>query len=347
MDNTELKIDRNISLAEFSTMKIGGTANFFTTINSEKELRQAHDFALKNNIELFPIGSGSNTIFSDEKHNRLFTLIKIKGIIKTYDGAEFTNIEVSAGKNWDEFVKWTIENDLAGLECLSGIPGTVGAGPIQNIGAYGSEIKDHLTFVKIYDLSDQKIYQISQDKCEFTYRDSIFKKNLGKFIIISVGFQLSKNNQKLNIPEYKDVQMYFLEKGQKTASAKKIRKAILEIRSRKIPWPSEIPNAGSFFKNSIVENNVATKILLQYPEMPYFKIDENSSKLYAGWLIEKCELKGFNFGKIKIHENNALVLTNPNGLGNFSDLEKAVNQIKAAIFEKFEIELEIEPNIIK
>jgi UDP-N-acetylmuramate dehydrogenase len=342
----EERLKKNEDLSKYTTMQIGGVAKLFATANSESEIIDICKWSIDNNINIFPIGEGSNTVFSEKIHDYLFLLIKNKGIIKTYEGPEIVNIEVGAGEIWDDLVKWSIENNFSGLECLSGIPGTVGAGPIQNIGAYGSEIKDTLSKVKLVEIETGKVFEISNKDCDFSYRNSIFKKHTGKFIILSVSFCLSKKNQDLEIPQYKDVQLYFLEKKKKKVSSAEIRLAILEIRSKKIPWPSEIPNTGSFFQNPIVKNELAGKIVRENPEMPYFKIDDKQTKLYAGWLIEKSNLKGFNFGKIKIDPKNALVLTNPKGSGNFNDLEKAIKQIQAQIYQNFEIELEIEPNII-
>jgi UDP-N-acetylmuramate dehydrogenase len=345
-DKFELNIQTNVDLSKYTTMQIGGVAKYFLTANSDLEIEQAYRWARNNNVSIFPLGGGSNTIFSEKMHEYLFLLVKNTGIIKTYENPEIINIEASAGHNWDNLVDWTVANGLSGLECLSGIPGTVGAGPIQNIGAYGSEIKDTLTKVKILDIDSGEIFEIPNIECEFSYRNSVFKKNLGKFIIISVSFSLSKKSTNLEIPQYTDVQLYFLEKQQKYASSKEIRTAILEIRSKKIPRPEQMPNTGSFFKNPIVSNDIAGKIARENPEMPYFKINDKQTKLYAGWLIEKSNLKGFSFGKIKIDQKNSLVLTNPNGSGNFDDLEKAIKQIQAQIYQNFEIELEIEPNII-
>lgn len=338
------------NLKNYSTMKIGGEAKYVRDITSLESLNEAVQFTQENNLKIFPIGSGSNTIFTDNNksglNKYLFLVIKISGITKTYDGPEFANIEAGAGENWDEFVAWTIEHGLSGLESLSGIPGTVGAGPIQNIGAYGSEISKHLASVTVFDIASQKAYEISNNDCSFAYRDSIFKQNIGKFVILSVSFSLPKKVTNLEVPEYKDLQLYFLEKKQKTATALQIREAVIEIRNNKIPSPNKTPNTGSFFKNPIVPNELAGKISRENPEMPYSKLNDNESKLYAGWLIEKCELKGFNFGKIKIDDKNALILTNPGGLGTFNDLEKAIAQIQAQVYEKFEVELEVEPNIV-
>jgi UDP-N-acetylmuramate dehydrogenase len=340
-----MKIQENVSLKNHTTMQIGGKAKFFCIAESESDIIEACQFARDNGLDIFPLGEGSNTIFKSESYNKLFILMKNTGITKSYEGPEMVNLEVCAGENWDNLVKWSVSQKLSGLECLSGIPGTVGAAPIQNIGAYGSEAKDTITKVKVLDLESNEIFELPNSQCDFSYRNSIFKKNLGKFIILTVSFNLSKNHKNLPIPQYKDIQLYFAGK-QKSASADEIRKAVLEIRSRKIPWPSDVPNSGSFFQNPIVDKETASRIAIEFPEMPYFQIDDNKCKLYAGWLIEKCKLKGFKFGKIKICDHNALIITNPDGAGEYKNLEQAVAQIQAQVYQQFEIELEIEPNII-
>jgi UDP-N-acetylmuramate dehydrogenase len=346
-ENSEkIEILENVDLSNYTSMKIGGTAKYFTIVETESDIKNAYEWAQLNNLKIFPLGGGSNTIFSEKKHDYLFILIKNSGILKSYESDQIINIDVSAGENWDGLVAWTIKNNLKGLECLSGIPGTVGAGPIQNIGAYGSEIRDTLTKVKILDIESGQISEISNNECDFDYRDSVFKKNLGKFIILLVSFSLQKAESPQTIPQYKDIQLYFLDKKQKAATISKIREAVLEIRGNKIPWPADIPNCGSFFKNPIVSNSVAGKIAREYPEIPYFKIDEETTKLYAGWMIEKVLPKGFEFDSIKIDKKNSLVLINPGGKADFNQLEKAVKEIQDKIYKKFKIKLEIEPNII-
>lgn len=338
-----MDILENISLKNHSSLKIGGEANFFTHIKEAKDLTVLYKFSKNKNLPIIALGSGTNTIFEDKKIEKVIAKIEIGGITKVYENSEFANVEVGAGENWDNFVAWSVENDLSGIEALSGIPGTVGASPIQNIGAYGQEVSNNIIWLEIFDLQDGQFYEMSREQCEFGYRDSIFKKNLGRFIIVKVAFQLFKKSPE--IPQYKDVQFYFLEKKQKTASLAEIRQAILEIRASKLPWPNEIPNCGSFFKNPIVSTEHFDKLMAKYPKMPNFPIDEKSIKIYAGWLIEECGLKGKKIGKIQIYEKNSLVLTNPDGKADFKNLEKAIEEIKESVSEKFEIELEIEPNI--
>ncbi len=341
------EILEKVSLRDYVTMRIGGTAKYFVEINHEKDILSFYEFAKQEGFRIFPLGGGSNTVFSDKCHDLLIFLMRNKGILKSYENSEIVNVDVQAGEDWDHLVAWSVENNYAGLECLSGIPGTVGASPIQNIGAYGSEVKNVLTKVRALDLRSGGIVEIPNDMCKFSYRNSLFKENPGRFVIISVSFSLSKTSDKVSIPQYKDVQLYFLNKGLKMATLSEIRESIIEIRNQKIPDPLTIPNSGSFFKNPIVNNSLATKIGLRYSEIPYYKIDEENAKIYAGWLIEKSGLKGFDFGKIKVDDKNALIITNPSGQASFDDLIKVIDEITNAVATKFDIKLEIEPNIIK
>lgn len=339
-----MNIQEKIKLKDYSSMKIGGQVSFFGEIQNKSDLEEISSFAKKQNLTIFPLGSGTNTIFSDKNLSRVLALIKIPGIIKLYENENFVNVLVGAGENWDDFVNWSVKNKLSGIEALSGIPGTVGAGPIQNIGAYGQEIANNLIWLEVFDPSDGKFYEISNEQCEFSYRDSIFKKNLGKFIITQVAFQLYKKEPL--VPQYKDVQLYFLEKKKKEANVAEIREAILEIRSRKLPDPQIIPNCGSFFKNPVISQEQLDKLEKKYLEIPHFKVGEDQIKVYAGWLIEQANYKDKEIGPIKVYKNNALVITNPDGKANFPDLELAFSEIQKKIFDKFNIKLEIEPNII-
>lgn len=340
-----MKTLEKIELRNFSAMKIGGQAKYLIEISDKNDLIEAWKFGRKKNLPLFPIGAGTNTIFSDNGHEKIILSMKNTGVFKTYEGPDFVNIEAGAGENWDDLVKWSIENGLSGLETLSGIPGTVGACPIQNIGAYGSEVAKTIISVEFFDIDKCKFYEASNDQCEFSYRDSVFKKNLGKFIITKVAFQLSK--MKPEIPQYKDVQLYFLAKKQSQATAEEIRNAILEIRKEKLPDPSVTPNCGSFFKNPIVDKTTLEQILVKYPEMTYFAMDADHSKLYAGWLIERVGLKGVQIGNVRIHNKSSLVITNPEGKANFSELELAIHEIKTKVHDEFGVDLEVEPNIIQ
>lgn len=339
-----MKILENVDLSKYSYMKIGGTGKYFIEIEKDHEIKEVHTLAKEKNLPIIFLGSGSNTIFADGSHDKIFVKFKNTDIIKTYESDDFINLKVSAGLDWDRFVDWSVSNGYSGIECLSLIPGTVGAAPIQNIGAYGQEVEDSILNVEVYEFETGKFYEIANPDCDFSYRDSIFKKNIGKFAIVSVGFRLSKKEPKS--PTYKDLSLYFLSHQTKNPSLKKIRQAVIEIRQQKLPDWQKQPNCGSFFKNPIIENVLAKKLVKKYPSLPQYNAGDGKTKISGGWLIEKCGFKGKNFDGIKVHDKSALVLINYKD-GNFKKLEKAIKTIKEAVDEKFGIELEIEPNLIK
>jgi len=345
-----LEIKNKINLKEYFTMKIAGTAEYFAIANNAEDIIEAVKYANEQKLTIFPIGSGSNTIITDNDDseflkNHLFLLIKTTGISKVHEDSNIINLKVAAGENWDEFVEYTVNNNLHGLENLSLIPGTVGACPIQNIGAYGSEVSNKIIKVEVLDLNDLKFYEINNQDCEFSYRNSIFKKNLGEFIITNVYFSLEKKKAEIEIPTYKDVQLYFLEKNKKFTSAKEIRQAIIEIRSKKIPDPAIVPNSGSFFQNPIVDIKLAQQIIINYPEAPYFKIDDENIKLFAGWLIEKSVENRKVSENFELAKNNFLILTNIDGRGDFHELLEAVDLMKKKVREEFKLRLMVEPNL--
>ncbi len=339
-----MKIQENVDLKPHSGLRIGGAARYYAEIHTNADIREAWHEAREKDIPLFPIGDGTNTVFTDSTHNQFFIRVMNDEVFKTYDGPDFTNVTVGAGKNWDAFVAWSVENGLAGIEALSAIPGTVGASPIQNIGAYGSEVSQTITSIETFDATTGEFVTFQNPQCEFSYRDSFFKRNLGKFIILRVSFQLSKKAP--SIPQYKDAQMYFMERGQKEATLAEIRNAIIEIRARKLPDVAKVPNCGSFFKNPIIPNTELAKLVTQFPDLPSFKVSDTESKLFAGWLIEKASLKGAMLGAIHIYAKNALVLTNPNSDATFLDLQTAITHIQTSVRNIFNIQLEVEPNII-
>lgn len=338
-----MKIHKDVDLSKLSYMKIGGTGKFLIEIEKDSEIPELHDFIKSNDLPVVFLGEGSNTIFSDEYHKKIFVKFKTKDIIKTYEDENGINIKVSAGMNWDRFVEWAVSNNYSGVECLSLIPGTVGAAPIQNIGAYGQEVKNSIINVEVYELETGKFYVIPNSECNFSYRDSVFKQNIGKFIISNVSFRLSKKSPES--PTYKDLSLYFLNKQSKNPTLKEIRKAVIEIRNQKLPdWKKE-PNCGSFFKNPIIKNDFAKKLIEKYPDIPQFNAGSGLTKISGGWLIEKCGFKGKYFDGIKVHDKSALVLVNKDG--NYKRLENAIKKITERVNNKFSIELEIEPNLIK
>lgn len=346
-----LKIQENVPLAELTTFKIGGNARYFIEIKSTTELTDTFEWIKDKGLDYFILGGGSNTIFNDDTYPGVVIKMNIMGFEVIAEDDSNTVIKVGAGEDWDDTVERTVDMNLNGMEALSGVPGNTGATPVQNIGAYGQEVKDTIEFVEAYDTKENKIAKLSNEDCNFSYRDSIFKSSQkGRYIICFVAFKLSKKAP--SMPQYKDVINYFKDKNISIPNLREIREAILEIRKNKFVNPSEMPNAGSFFKNPTVSKNVAEKIMLKYPDIKTYpedtKIFPNSDgtyKLAAGWLIQEAGFKGVEFEKVRIDPNHALVLENKGGATQ-KDLLELVDKVKAKVYELFEVELEIEPVVV-
>lgn len=341
-----MKVTENIDLSTLSYMRIGGTGKYLIEMEKAEELDKIIEIKHKEKLPIYVLGDGSNTIFSDDNHEKVFVKITINEIIKTYEDKEGVNITVGAGTNWDDLVKWSVKNKLSGLELLSGIPGSVGAAPIQNISAYGAEIAETLTHVSLFNLEDEEMYEINNENCRFKYRDSMLKQNIGKFIITSVSFRLSK--KKPEKPKYKDLALYFLREKIKEPTLHQIRKAVLEIRAKKIPNAKETPNCGSFFKNPVVENERIEILKKKNKDMPVFAFNETHQKISGGWLIEKAGFKGEKFDHFQIGKKNALVLTSVGKEkgATFKELEKIRDKIIREVEKKFSVKLETEPNFV-
>lgn len=340
-----IKIEEYVDIRNHCTLKIGGQFRYFTIVETQSDIQEVINFAKEKNIKIFVLGGGSNLVFSSTIVDALVVKIQIQSFEIINDTDEYTDIKVGAGENWDAFVGRTVDMNLSGIEALSAIPGTVGATPVQNVGAYGQEVKDTIVSVEVLDLEAGSIKTFLNSECEFTYRDSIFKNNAkNKYIIVSVIFRLSKGGHK--VPDYPGVKNYFQDKGIINPTLLDIRKAIISIRSTKLPNPVEIPNVGSFFKNPIVSTQVFSSLASQTgEEVPFFDVGGDKVKIPAGWLIESVGFKGKDFGEISVYQNNALVLIN-NGQATFADIESVRNQIIRAVQDKFSIVLETEPEFV-
>ncbi|MCE9517684.1 UDP-N-acetylmuramate dehydrogenase [Candidatus Nomurabacteria bacterium] len=340
-----IKIDEYVDIRNHCTLKIGGQFRYFTVVETQSDIQEVINFAKEKNIKIFILGGGSNLVFSSTIVDALVVKIQIKSFEIINDTDEYTDIKVGAGENWDAFVGRTVDMNLSGIEALSAIPGTVGATPVQNVGAYGQEVKDTIVSVEVLDPEAGSIKTFLNSECEFAYRDSIFKNNAkNKYIILSVTFRLSKGEHK--VPDYPGVKNYFQDKGIINPTLLDIRKAIIVIRSTKLPNPVEIPNVGSFFKNPIVTTQVFYSLISSTGEkVPFFDVGGDKVKIPAGWLIESVGFKGKDFGEISVYQNNALVLVN-NGQATFADIEFVRNQIIRAVKDKFGITLETEPEFV-
>lgn len=327
---------------DLCTFRTGGQIRYFGEIRKKEDIKDALDFSETAKLPLIAIGEGSNLIFGDGLLNVIVLKINIKGIETTGEGTDSLDITAGAGVNWDSLVEYTIMAGLSGLEALSAIPGSVGASPVQNIGAYGCEAADTIVSVEVFDRTDGMFKIIPCAECRFGYRDSIFKKEgKGRYIITSVTFRLSKYPPP--IPQYPDIIDFFRVKGQSAPSLGEIREAITTIRWSKLPDPATLPNAGSFFKNPVVDAETGRRIKMEYPDARVFPLDESRVKIAAGWLIEKAGYKGLSFGKISVYDKNALILVN-NGGANHADLTAARGSISESVMEKFGIILEQEPD---
>lgn len=339
-----MEIKEYINIKPFSSLKTGGQFRYFSVVSKIEDLKESINFAKEKNVKIFILGGGSNIVFSDGIIDVLALKIEIKGFETVSEDDNHVEIKVGAGEIWDEIVSLTVEMGLSGIESLSAIPGTVGASPVQNIGAYGSEVKDTIKEVEVYEIVTGKIFNITKEDCKFGYRDSIFKNEArGKYIIIGVVYRLNKSNTQ--IPKYPDVLKYFEEREIPNPTLVQIREAIMFIRRNKLPNPNEVPNVGSFFKNPIVQNGVADNIKKDFPNAKFFDLDGGLTKVPAGWLIENAGLKGKSFGNVSVYDKNALVLVN-NGNASSEDIINTRNEIVKTVEERFGITLEQEPEIV-
>ncbi len=332
---------KNISLKPYNTFGINAYAKSFVMVNSIHQLQEIID----KHKDVFILSGGSNILITNNISIPVIHL-DLKGkFVTEKEDQNLVYVKALAGENWHEFVLWTLENNFGGLENLSLIPGNVGTSPMQNIGAYGVEIKDVFYELEALEISTGKIKIFKKDKCKFGYRESVFKNiHKGKFIITSVTFQLTKENHQLNT-NYGAIQTE-LEKHQITEpNIIDVSNVIIAIRKSKLPDPKDIGNSGSFFKNPVISVDQFKDLEKEYPKMPYYKISDSLIKIPAGWLIEQCGFKGKRFGEAGVHKNQALVLVNY-GDATGKEILDLAKKILQTVSNKFGIDLEIEVNII-
>ena len=339
-----LNYQSNADLQPFNTLSIPTKAACFISVDSVQALEQVLKEKTSQYQEVLILGSGSNVILPDQ-FNGLVIHIAIKGKHIEQQTDTSVTVSIAAGENWHETVMWSAENDWYGIENLALIPGTAGAAPIQNIGAYGVELKDSLVYAEALNLKTGQLKRFSNTDCQFAYRESVFKRDLkNQWVIIRVVLELSKTPQVcIDYPALKAALRHI---EQESLSPKIIAKAIIKIRQSKLPDPAVLPNAGSFFKNPVIPNTHFQHLLKQYPAMASFPVDDTHTKVAAGWLLEQDGWKGRMVGGVAMHKDQALVLTNPNHL-NASNILNVASIIKASIDTKFNIQLEIEPMIIE
>ena len=332
----------NFSLKNHNTFGIEAKAKEFVAVHSIDELQQI----LQENAskKKFILGGGSNMLLTKDI-DALVIHVDLKGkkIIKENDTHVW--VESQAGENWHEFVLWTLEHDFGGLENMSLIPGNVGTTPVQNIGAYGTEIKDTFESCEAMEISTQKMKTFSHSECNFGYRESIFKQEAkDKYIITSVVFKLTKKNHIIKT-SYGDIIAELSNQNVSEPTLKDVSNAVIAIRKSKLPDPKELGNSGSFFKNPIVLKTDFEPIHAKFPDMKFYEVSETEVKVPAGWLIEQAGFKGKRFGDAGIHKNQALVLVNY-GNATGQEILAVSKDIQQTVFEKFGIHIEAEVNVI-
>ncbi len=338
-----MQIQKNISLKPYNTFNVDVKAKFFTEINHKSELIELLKNSDYSSLNKLFIGGGSNILFTKDFDGIVIKLnnSSINIISETKNNIK---LKVDAGVSWDRFVEYTVKRNYYGIENLSLIPGNVGAAPIQNIGAYGVEVKDVIESVDIITLNTLEKTTFLNSECKFGYRNSIFKNELkNKVVITSVVFKLSKV-KKVNL-EYAPLKMEFENKKLYDIRSRDIRDKIISIRQSKLPNPIEIPNAGSFFKNPILSKDKYEEIKMDYPEFNGFPETGDKIKISAGWLIEKCGLKGKRIGNVGIHDKQALVIVNY-GNSTGKEIVEFAKTVCSEVKAKFDIELINEVNII-
>ena len=335
-----MPIQKDISLLPYNSFHIDVNAAEFLSVSSTEELKN-----LLGSPGISPkliLGGGSNMLFTRDV-NGLVLKIDIRGIDEVKEDNNHIYVRAGAGENWHAFVQYTMGRNWGGLENLSLIPGNVGAAPIQNIGAYGAELKDVFFELEAYDRVENKIFAFGLNDCQFAYRDSIFKSaQKGRYIILNVTFILNK------VPvlktSYGAIREELKGMGISSPNIRDISAAVIKIRQSKLPDPKEIGNAGSFFKNPVVEQKTFQSLSSKYSEMPAYPHEDKSVKLAAGWLIEQCGWKGYRKGDAGVHKDQALVLVNY-GKATGKEIYDLSVKIEDSVFKKFGIRLEKEVNI--
>jgi len=334
----------NIPLAPHSTFRLGGLARYFAEAGSPAAIPELVAFAQKKNLPIHVLGEGSNTIFSDAAINKFFLKLGFDAIREIRKDQTEVVIEIEAGVSWDKAVAWSVERGYQGIETLSGIPGTVGAAPIQNIGAYGQEFANVAVEIRAYDIESSSPIVLRPKDCEFGYRISVFKKSgRGRYIITGVTIRLSLLPPA--IPAYPGIKEKLASEGISSPSLQDIRRIILATRAEKLPDPRKYPNVGSFFENPLISQAQAEKLKRNYPNLPIFPASGGKAKVSAGWLIDACGLKEKDFDHLHVDKRNALVLVN-DGSATFQTVIETAQEIIKSVRTKFGIELEIEPDLV-
>ncbi len=335
--------ERHISLKYLHTFGMEVQADYLIRVSQVAELEEIYKSQRFKAMKKLVLGGGSNVLFT---HNFIGLVLKneLSGIKIEEDSDNHILVSFGGGENWHQCVLWAIERDLGGIENLSLIPGTIGAAPIQNIGAYGVELRDVFHSLEAFEIKTGKVIRFYREDCKFGYRTSVFKTTFkGQYVITKVYLRLDRH------PEYKvdygDVKQTLDQMGVTKLSPRSISEAIIQIRQSKLPDPLDVGNAGSFFKNPVVEKSYFESLQAAFESIPFYEIDDFSIKIPAGWLIQQAGWKGRRVGNVGVHDKQALVLVNYGG-GTGKDLVKLAGDVKTSVFKMFGVDLEPEVNII-
>jgi len=338
-----VNIQENISLKNYNTFGIDVKARFFVEITGLVQLQKVLE--LKAYPKKFIISGGSNMLLTKDI-DALVVHLKLKGISIVEENENFVEVKAMAGENWHELVMWSLDQGFGGLENLSLIPGNVGTAPIQNIGAYGVELKDVFVSCAAMDVKTGQLEGFDNEACEFGYRESIFKNRAkDKYIITSVVLKLTKKDHVLHTG-YGSIENELKEKGIVHPTIRDISDAVIAIRRSKLPDPKEIGNCGSFFKNPVISQKAFDRFIKKYPNAPFYEMDDDKFKIPAGWLVEQCGFKGKRFGDAGVHEKQALVLVN-HGSATGKEILDLSKKIQDEVQKTFKIKIQPEVNIIK
>jgi len=333
----------NISLKPYNTFGIDVKADHYVELSSHEEIISF----VNNHLNKYPnyliLGGGSNILFVNDFHGLVIHLSN-KGITILNEDNDHVTLRANSGENWDDLVSFCVDSGFGGIENLSMIPGSVGAAPLQNIGAYGVELKDHFKELQALNLVSGQIEVFTHEKCQFAYRNSIFKNKLkGQYLILNISIILDKKPSFQT--SYGVIEQELQSMQIDTLSIKSIREAVCNIRSRKLPDPDELGNGGSFFKNPLVSNDLYDSLVKKFPDIASYPQGEMQYKLAAGWLIEKAGWKGYRKGDAGVHSEQALVLVNY-GKASGQDILNLSEEIRNTVFEMFRVDLEREINVV-
>lgn len=337
-------LTENASLAACNTFRVAARAPLLADVNDPQALPEVLQLPALRGRPLLLLGEGSNILFARDPDMPVLT-VTARGIRVLADGNTSVQVRAAAGEHWHDLVRWSLQKGLCGLENLSLIPGTVGAAPIQNIGAYGAELADVLLAVEAFDRNHGEFVRLEAEHCEFSYRQSVFKRHPDRWIITTVELEL-RRDAPLKL-DYSGVRDELTAMGIAEPTALDVSNAVCRLRRRKLPDPAVIGNAGSFFKNPLISAHQAQLLQQEYPRMPvYSASEERSRKLSAAWLIEQCGWKGFREGDAGVSDRHALVLVN-HGHATGAELWSLAQRIVNSVEQKFAITLEPEPRIIR